>query len=206
LKLVIKSLLILTITLLSNSVFAKQEKLSGAELYQYYCHECHDNAGNSLTKTAPIIAGFSAILLFDTLAQFKQGDRKSTQVKTLDNNHTSMADISQELTEEETESISLYLSKQSFKPAIQHSDSLHVTQGKQLHEDLCNDCHGDYGKSALDDAPILAGQWKDYLSKQFEQLSNHERYMPRRMERKFRKLSEQDKISLIAFYTKNPQQ
>jgi len=69
---------------------------------------------------------------------------------------------------------------------------------------ICNDCHIDNGTSATDDAPILAGQNKHCLSRQFKQLSTSKRYIPKRMKRKFRKLSEKDKEALIEYYTSTP--
>jgi len=173
--------------------------LDGAALTKKYCSQCHLEDGNSEKENIPKIAGFSAILIFDMLDQFKNADRPSPKI-TVNNKTTDMAEISQQLTSDEAESIALYLSKQTFKPATQTFDQALASTGKQLHQDLCNDCHGEYGTSAVDDAPILAGQWKKYLKRQFEQLSSHKRYMPKRMKRKFRKLNDEDKKALIEFY------
>ncbi len=186
------------------AVFANEANLNGASLTKNHCAECHGDKGNSRidkTGNTPIIAGFTSILIFDTLMEFKQGERKSIEVKNKQGRLTSMAEISKKLTEDETEAIAFYLSKQTFVPAQQPSDKKLVSTGKQLHLDLCNDCHGDNGKSAIDDAPILAGQWKTYLIRQFEQISSGERYVTRRMKRKYRKLNDDDKKALIEFYT-----
>jgi sulfide dehydrogenase cytochrome subunit len=65
---------------------------------------------------------------------------------------------------------------------------------------LCNDCHGKDGTSIADDAPILAGQFKQYIRRQFKNIASFERYIPRKMERKFKKLSDADKTALLEFY------
>lgn len=124
---------------------------------------------------------------------------------------TDMIKISKKLSSEEIEAISLYLSEQTFSQSSSQNTSQGnkttnpnkalVKQGKQLHEDLCNDCHVDNGTSSADHASILAGQNKKYLIRQFKQLSTSKRYIPRRMKRKFRKLSEKDKKALIEYYT-----
>jgi len=177
---------------------------SGKNLVQKHCSECHGVQGNVTEHThgkIPNIAGFSSILIYDTLYQFKEGDRQATLIKNNKEKLIDMKQISNFLSEEETEAIALYLSEQTFIPAKQPYDTALVSTGKQLHQDLCNDCHGDNGKSAVDDAPILAGQWKPYLIDQFDQISKRQRYIPKRMKRKFRKLNDDDKKALIAFYT-----
>ena len=173
--------------------------LDGAALTKKHCAQCHSKDGNSEKENIPKIAGFSAILLFDMLDQFKNADRSSPKI-TVNDKTTDMAEISQQLKSDEAETIALYLSEQTFKPSLQEFDTALAATGKQLHQDLCNDCHGENGKSAVDDAPILAGQWNKYLKRQFEELSSHKRYMPKRMKRKFRKLNDEDKKALIEFY------
>ena len=167
-----------------------------------YCAECHSNDGNSTTDKAPRIAGFSALLIFDTLDQFQAGDRPTLIIKNKMQKKTSMQIIAKKLSEANAELIALYLAQQTFIPAPNPPLSQTLKeQGKQLHQDLCNDCHGKEGSSAADDAPILAGQWRNYLIRQFKQLSIHQRYAPKKMKRKFAKLSDLDKQALIAFYT-----
>lgn len=200
-KSIIRTILLLQITSFNLVAFAEETKLNGADLTKKYCSECHGENGNSTIDSIPKIAGFSAILIFDIMDQFKNGGRKTINVKDKNNQITNMTKISKKLSEEEIETISLYLSEQEFIPEVQESNKKLAIQGKQVHEDLCNDCHADYGTSAEDDAPILAGQWKTYLIRQFKQLSNNERYMPKRMKRKFRKITEMDKQLLIEFYT-----
>jgi sulfide dehydrogenase cytochrome subunit len=197
-------LLFLSVVFILTNAIAVDVIPNGKALTQKYCSECHGEKGNVTAQSngnIPNIAGFSSLLIYDTLFQFKEGDRQSTPIKNSKGKLTDMKKISKSLSEEETESIAFYIAEQTFVPAKQSYDKALVVTGKQLHIDLCNDCHGDNGKSALDDAPILAGQWKPYLIKQFDQISNRERYVPRRMKRKFRKLNKDDKEALIAFYT-----
>jgi len=207
-KKIIQSFLTILIILFSHFVLADEATLDGAALVQQHCAECHGEQGNGVngvsikTEGIPKIAGFSAILLFDILDQFKSNEREALEVKNKSNQLTDMIKISKELSGEELEAISLYLSEQTFLPSNKtvSTNKNIVNQGKQLHEDLCNDCHIKNGTGADDDAPILAGQNKQYLIRQFKQLSNSKRYIPKQMKRKFRKLSEKDKEALIEYY------
>ena len=186
----------------SISVFSSStaEELDGKELAQKYCSECHQADGNSNDANIPKIAGFSATLTYDILDQFKSGYRNAIEVKDKDGQLTDMVKISKKLKENEIEALSFYFAAQIFKAKIQTSNKALVETGKQLHLDLCNDCHVNLATSANDDAPILAGQWKPYLTKQFDAFSNHKRNMPKRMKKKFRKLDDNDKIALLEFY------
>ena len=176
---------------------------NGASLVNKHCAECHGDDGNGVAVknvVIPKIAGFSAFFIYDTLAQFKAGDRKGKRIKNKNNIETDMNEISKKIPDSDAETIAIYLSKQIFKPAVQHSDQKLIAQGKQIHQDLCNDCHGENATSIADDAPILAGQWTKYLLNQFKQIADFKRYMPRKMNRKFKKLTDKDKTALLAFY------
>ncbi len=173
---------------------------NGEKLFEKYCSECHQKDGNSEDKTIPKVAGFSSILSFDILDQFKSGERKSNLVKTRDGKETDMNTIAKQLKTNEIEAISLFLANQTSKPATQDYDQALADSGKEIHMDLCENCHVEHGTSAIEDTPILNGQWKGYLEKQFQALSEEKRYMPKRMKKRFKKLSENDKKALIEFY------
>ena len=195
----------LTLFLISFNLTTFADVLDGKLLAKKYCSECHQADGNSTDENIPKIAGFSAALTYDILDQFKNGYRDAKEIKNKNGQTTNMVKISKKLNVDEIESLSSYFAEQTFKPAKQTFKKSLLETGKQLHLDLCNDCHIDLGTNSDDDAPILAGQWKPYLLEQFKAFSDHKRHMPRRMKRKFRKLNNDDKIALIEFYasTKN---
>ncbi len=201
----------LVLFLFSFSFYAiANEVPDGNKLFQKHCSECHQKDGNSEDNNIPKIAGFSAILTFDILDQFKSDDRKSIPIKTKanedkddeekDSKETDMNAIAKKLKTNEIEAISLFLANQTSKPKTQEYDQELATLGKQIHMDLCENCHVEEGASNIEDAPILKGQWKNYLQRQFAELSEIKRYMPKRMKKRFRKLSENDKKALIEFY------
>ena len=176
------------------------ETADGEKLFQKYCGECHQQDGNSKDINIPKIAGFSAILTFEILDQFKSGDRKSSSIKTKNGEETDMNEIAKKLNSNEIEAISLFLAGKTSASTSQEFDQELANLGKDIHMDLCENCHVEYGSSNIEDAPILKEQWKKYLQKQFEALSEKKRYMPKRMKKRFRKLSENDKKALIEFY------
>ncbi len=184
-----------------NITLAADEMLQkGKRAFLKQCSECHKTDGNSDQARIPKIAGFSSILVYDILDQYKTDDRQSISIKNKNSKDTSMNDIAKALNNEDSEAISYYLSQQQFKAAIQPSDQQLAQQGKALHLDLCENCHVELGTSPIEDAPILRGQWKAYLVDQFEKLSKEKRYIPRRMKNRFRKLNDDDKKALIEFY------
>ena len=193
-----KTWIIVFLIIFNITTFA--DVLDAKILAKKYCSECHQIDGNSTDKNIPKIAGFSAALTYDILDQFRSGYRDAKEIKNKDGQMTDMVKISKKLKEDEIETLSFYFSKQKFTPVTQTFNKSLVKTGKQLHQDLCNDCHVDLATNSDDDAPILTGQWKAYLSEQFKHFSMRERKMTRRMKRKFRKLSDDDKVALIEFY------
>ncbi len=180
-----------------------EKDLDGSLLVKEHCAQCHGadgNGGPDKRIKAPKIAGFSALLIYDSLIQFKDEDRKAIEIKNKNGQLTNMKKISKLRSEDEIVAISLYLGKQTFKAEPQEHDKQLAIIGKQLHQDLCNDCHTDLGTSSADDAPILSGQKKGYLLDQFEKITNFERNISRKMRRKFKKLTPQDKKAMIEFY------
>lgn len=112
-----------------------------------------------------------------------------------------MTSITKALNSAEIEAIAHYLSTQKSKPVAQQYDKQLAEQGQALHMDLCENCHVENGTSPIEDTPLLRGQWKPYLIKQFAAFSNRDRDMPKRMKKRFRKLSAEDKQALIEFYS-----
>jgi sulfide dehydrogenase cytochrome subunit len=194
-----KAIILLSICLYSLPSVAYKTP-DGEKLFQKHCSECHQKDGNSTDENIPRIAQFSAILTYDILDQFKSGDRKAIKIKNEEGQLTDMMQISKSLKAAELEAISLYLSTQKTQTTQQIFDMNLAKKGREIHLDLCENCHVDEATNPIEDAPILSGQWKSYLTKQFESFTKRERYMPKRMKKRFKKLSDDDKSALIEFY------
>jgi len=73
-------------------------------------------------------------------------------------------------------------------------------KGAKLADKKCEKCHSDGGTNPDDDASLLAGQPREYLTRSFEKLSNGEQPMPKKMKKKFKKLKDEQKKALIEYY------
>ncbi len=172
----------------------------GAAIAKDKCAECHGNDGNSSDENVPSIAGFSIDAIIDTMDIYKSGDRKGDKYTPEDGSETDMGEITKELSDEDIEALATYYAGQEFKPQKQTVDIKLAKKGAKLHDKSCEKCHSDGGSNADDDAAILAGQWMAYTKKEFEKFSSGDRSMPKKMKKKFKKLSDNDKEALIHYY------
>ena len=172
----------------------------GAAIAKEKCAACHGKDGNSDDPKVPKIAGFSAATITDMLEEYRSGDREGDKYKPKDGEETDMNEVAKSLSEEDAEAVAEYYAKQKFVPAPNKFDAKLAKKGAKVHEKRCEKCHSEGGSLADDDAAILAGQWKEYLEEQFEELSKGERPAPKKMMKKFKKLKEDQKKALIEFY------
>ena len=171
-----------------------------AALTKEKCGACHGADGNSKESKVPSIAGFTAETLEDILEQFSEGDRKADKYTPEGGKETDMSVIAKALSEEDRNKITAYLAKQSFKPVKQAIDEALAKVGKALHKKKCEKCHADGGSNVEDDTAILAGQWEPYLQKEFDSIAAGERDVPKKMKKRFKKLSAEDRTALIKYY------
>ncbi len=171
-----------------------------AALVKDKCGTCHGADGNSEDAKVPSIAGFSAATLEDIMEQYKSGDRKGDKYTPEGGEETDMGAIAKDISKEDGSKIIAFLAEQKFKAIKQDFDETLIKSGKKLHKKKCEKCHSENGANAEDDAAIMAGQWRDYLQKEFDKIAAKERDIPKKMKKKFKKLSEDDRKALIEFY------
>lgn len=171
-----------------------------AALMKEKCGICHGDDGNSNDEKVPSIASFTASALEDMLEEYKEGDRKAEKFKPKDGEESSMDEVAKNLSSDDAEKIFLYIATLKFHPVKQDFDAKLAKKGKKLHKKKCEKCHSEQGSSVEDDTPVLAGQWKAYLQSEFASLATGERDMPKKMKRRFKKLSADDRKALIEFY------
>ncbi len=170
------------------------------------CTSCHGKDGISDDSTVPIIAGASDYFLENQLAIFAAEARpcadsyfEEEAEEGVDGaeNHCALAESMSE--DEQVEAAGYYASK-PFSPAEQEVDEELASQGASIHEAKCDRCHTDAGTLALDDAGILAGQWKHYLMHQFKYYRDEERWQPEKMAPEMADLSDEDMKALAEYY------
>jgi len=169
------------------------------------CVACHNDDGISDDPHVPTIAGASAYFLENQLAIFNAEARpcaaeyfSGKEEVSAENHCAALA----ELSEDDVVTLAEYYAEQPFKPADQEVDEDLASQGESIHAKSCDRCHSDAGSLALDDAGILAGQWKPYLIEQFKHYKAGERWQPDKMAPEMEKLSEQDMKALANFYAR----
>jgi len=168
------------------------------------CSSCHGKDGASTESDVPIIGGYSAAYLTDSLANYKNKARPCPQVKYRSGPHkgqeTDMCTLAGKLAEEDVKAIAAHLAAKPFVRAKQSADAGKAAHGKQIQEAQCAKCHDQGGASPDDDAGILAGQWMPYIRHTFEEFSSGARPMPKKMKPKFEKISAEDVDALVNYF------
>lgn len=172
----------------------------GATIAKDQCAACHGDEGNSSDGKVPSIAGFSKDGLIEMMNQYKSGDRKGDKYTPKGGEETDMNVVTKDMSEDDIAAVSEFFASKAFKPAEQAADATLAATGAKIHEDSCEKCHSDGGKSSEDDTAILAGQWKPYLESEFGKFSAGSRDMPKKMKKKFSALSDDDKKALLEYY------
>ena len=159
------------------------------------CAGCHGTDGSSVGPATPSLAGMSAEYFEEAMESYKDPEGRYSTI---------MSRIAKGYTEEEIKLMSGYFAKQKMIPADQKFDATQAKAGAKLHKKYCEKCHEDGGRSAEDDAGVLAGQWMEYLHFSMEDFTSGKRDMPKKMKKKVQKL-EKDKgaagmTQLMHFY------
>lgn len=167
------------------------------------CSNCHGKDGLSDDSEIPIIAGPSGFFIENQIAVFREEARPcaaevfEAEDEVSAENHCKLAGS---LSEDQVSAAVEHYSGQPFKPADQSVDQSLAGKGASIHEAECTKCHTEGGSLALDDAGILAGQWKPYLMEQLEAYKAGERWQPEKMAPKIDELSEADMKALVEYY------
>ncbi len=175
----------------------------GADIIEN-CVGCHGKDGASTESDVPIIGGYSAKYLTDSLTNYKNKERPCPEVKynagELKGQTTDMCTVASKLSDGDITAVSDTLSKKPFVRAKQTADAAKAEHGKQIHDAQCKKCHEDGGSSPEDDAGILAGQWMPYIRHSFEEYSSGKRPMPKKMKPKVDELTKDDIDALVDYY------
>lgn len=167
------------------------------------CAECHGENGVSSEGEIPTIAGASAFFIENQLLIYKEEARPCAKEE-FDEAEDPPADdhcaLANELSEEEVMELAEYFSSQAFVPADQAVDQELAELGKKIHERRCDKCHSEGGSLVLDDAGILAGQWKEYLLTQLRHYKAGERWQPEKMKPQMEELSDNEIKALAEYY------
>jgi sulfide dehydrogenase cytochrome subunit len=196
LKYLISTLLAIGLSLSYSAIPAAD----GGKLAQEKCEQCHGKNGNSDKEDVPSIAGFSDVVLIDSMEMYRDGERTGAKYKIEGEPETDMNEIAKKLNDEDIQALGVFYSEQDFLPRAQKFDARLAEKGAEIHEAKCENCHSGQGSNPDDDAAILAGQWTPYLRTQCSAFMSGEREAPKKMQKKLENLSSEDIEALLNFY------
>ena len=132
---------------------ARQDGLVGV------CISCHGAAGIAGSEEIPSLAGQNEAFLYETLKDFKEGNRPSAQ----------MRGIARDLSDAELRELARHFSLQPYVRSVQPAEPERAARGKEVYVRLCQLCHLEEGRSTTyADYPLLAGQSLPYMLKEIK--------------------------------------
>lgn len=197
-----------------NTAYA--EGIASPSMLSDTCLGCHGPRGISEGPATPTISGMSEIYILGAMLAYKFGDDEDKAEEVIEADpdledveyfprfSTVMNRIAQGYSVEEIKVIAKHYAEMPFQTAAQDTDSGQAKSGAKRHDKFCEKCHEDGGRSAEDDAGVLAGQWMPYLVYTMDDFSADDRAMPKKMKKKMEEMHEAHKDSataeLIQFY------
>jgi sulfide dehydrogenase cytochrome subunit len=164
-----------------------------AELLSIGCNGCHGPDGISAGSHIPTIAGLDFRYFMGTMLKFRKEERASTI----------MGRIARGYSVSELRQIARYFSAKTWGNAGANVDPLLAQRGRDLHDELCGECHEDAGRYQDKEIPRLAGQWEGYLLLQMRDYCVGAPAMPQppKMQERLEQLQEGDIRALSQFYS-----
>lgn len=158
------------------------------------CNGCHGPDGASVGQHIPSIAGMHPRYLFTVMRSYKLDDRYSTI----------MGRVAKGYSVAEIRSMAAYYSGKEWSNASVEVNDDQVAAGREVHEELCSECHENGGHYQDKEIPRLAGQWPEYLLQQMVDFRNPQLKMPQpeKMQRRMADLSQEELKALSVFYAK----
>jgi sulfide dehydrogenase cytochrome subunit len=181
----------------------------GPEIFEKKCVSCHGQDGASKDSSIPIIGGYSATYVVDSVKNFRKKLRPCAEVTIPSGPNkgqkSDMCKVVADLSDAEAEAVGKWLSGRKFQPAKQPFDPAKVVRGESVYGKLCRRCHEDNGRSPDEDNGIVAGQWTPYLKSQLAAFRGGKRTIDEKMKARLDKLGPEDEEALLNFYASQQQ-
>jgi sulfide dehydrogenase cytochrome subunit len=176
----------------------------GPEVFERKCVFCHGQGGASKDSSIPIIGGYSAKYVLDSIKNFRSKARPCAEVAIPSGPKkgakSDMCKVVAELSDAEAEAVARWLAGRRFVPATQPFDPAKVARGESVYGKLCRRCHEEGGRSPDEDNGIVAGQWTPYLKSQLAAFRAGKRTIDDKMKARLDKLGPEDQEALLNFY------
>jgi len=191
-SIVLLSGILLSVSLVSTSVNAAEKKKRdpGKKVYMTKtCMACHGKNGRKAMLEYPNIAGQDKKYIANQIKYILSGKRLGSHDATGNPRAQGMrgslvtpGDNKPRISKAEIKQVAAWLAKQ--KPADLKApktplDPASVAAGKKLFKSKCKACHGAEGNKPLKGNPYLAGQKRDYLFIQMQDIKSKARKTPK---------------------------
>lgn len=168
------------------------------------CATCHGKNGVSTEPMIPIIAGYSAKYLSDSLKNFRKKVRSCAEVSIQSGpkkgTKSDMCKVVADLSEADGEALAKHFAAQKFVRARQSFDAGKAQKGVAVYKLRCEKCHENNGSSPDEDNGILAGQWTPYLRDQLANFRSGKRTQDDKMKQRLDKVTKEDEEALLHFF------
>jgi sulfide dehydrogenase cytochrome subunit len=168
------------------------------------CAVCHGKDGASTESKIPIIGGYSAKYIVESLRNFRKKIRSCAEVSIptgpKKGTKSDMCKIVADLSDDDAETVAKYFAAQKFVRANQPFDTGKAQKGSAVYKLRCEKCHENGGSSPDEDNGILAGQWTPYLKEQLAGFRSGKRPLDDKMKLRLDKVTKEDEEMLLHFF------
>jgi len=175
-----------------------------ATLADQQCSACHGKNGASTESNIPIIGGYSAKYLVESMKNFKKKIRTCAEVSIPSGpkkgQKSDMCKVLADLSESDMEGLAKHFAAQRFVRAKQPFDAGKASKGAPVYKLRCEKCHENNGSSPDEDNGILAGQWTPYLRDQLAGFRAGKRPLDDKMKQRLDKVTKEEEELLLHFF------
>jgi sulfide dehydrogenase cytochrome subunit len=168
------------------------------------CAACHGKNGASTDPSIPIIGGYSAKYIRESIKNFRTKIRACAEVTVQagpkKGTKSDMCKVVADLGEADAEAVARYISAQKFVRAKQPFDAAKAERGSSVYKLRCEKCHENNGSSPDEDNGILAGQWTPYLRDQLAGFRAGKRPIDDKMKLRLDKVGKEEEEALLNFF------
>lgn len=168
------------------------------------CAVCHGKDGASTESSIPIIGGYSAKYIVESIRNFRKKIRTCAEVTIPSGpkkgTKSDMCKVVADLSEADAEAVARHYAAQKFVRAKQPFDPAKAQKGSSVYKLRCEKCHENNGSSPDEDNGILAGQWTPYLKEQLAGFRAGRRPIDDKMKLRLDKVTKDDEELLLHFF------
>jgi sulfide dehydrogenase cytochrome subunit len=168
------------------------------------CAMCHGKNGASTESSIPIIGGYSAKYLVESIKNFRKKTRTCAEVTIPSGpkkgTRSDMCKVVADLSDADAEAAARFFAAQKFVRARQPYDAAKAQKGSSVYKLRCEKCHENGGASPDEDNGILAGQWTPYLRDQLAGFRAGKRPIDDKMKLRLDKVTKEEEELLLNFF------